>query len=182
MRAYSDLMSVPQYIPSWSMPNRSKSPATMIVIKQKKLQIIHLVLLTLVHHLCTPFCFHCLGPVFQPHLHCLSMNRRSAKHLPLVVESGVLKKESTASPRVTRVGSLDLATTMIILQALTRLQQITTIIISNENCTLHFSAVLSLLHPLISTSSPVVSFIRHGSPLVTFEVSVLGLQVGGNAR
>ena len=144
-------------------------------MEQKMLQVIHLVLLTLVHHLCTPFCFHCLGSALHPsRLHSLLMYRRSAKHIPIVVGSGILKKESTASPKVTRVGSRDLTTVITIQQALTRLQQITTIIIFNENYTLHISAIFSLLHPLISTSSPVVSFTRHGWPLMTFEASSLG--------
>jgi len=146
----------------------------MIVIEQKKLQVIHLFLLTLVRHLCTPFFFHCLGPVFQPHLHSLSTNSRSAKHVPLVVGSGVLKKESTASPKVTRIGSRDLTTAATIQIALTRLQQITTIMMSSENCTLHFSFVISLLHPAISTSPTVLSFTHHGSPLVRFVVGLLG--------
>ena len=154
----------------------------MRIIEQRKLQVIHLLLLALVHHLCTPFCFHCLGCVLHPRLHSLSMNCRSAKHMLTVVGSGILKKESIASPKVTSVDSRDLTITVTIQQALTKLQQITTIMISNENCTLHFSAVLSLLHPLISTSSPVVSFIDHGSPLVTFDISLLGSVVHEPAR
>ena len=71
----------------------------IIATEQNKLQVIHLVPLAPVHHLRTPFCFHSL-----------SMNRRSAKHIPIVVESGILKKESIASPKVTEVGSRDLIT------------------------------------------------------------------------
>ena len=178
--AYIDLRSVFRSSPSDFIPNRSNTTAAMIVVEQKKLQAIHLFLLTLVHHLCAPFCFHCLGPVFHPCLHSRSMNCRSAKHIPIVVGSGTLKKESTASPKVTRVGSRDLKIVIIIPQALTRLQQITTIIMSRENCTLHFSLVISLLHPAISTSPTVLSFTHHGSPLVKFVAGSLGSQQSGD--
>jgi len=161
-----DRMSVAEYFPSFAIPSPNNTPVAMIVIEKKKLQIIHLLLLTLVHHLCIPLCFHCLGPVVHPCLHSLLMNCRLAKHIPMVVGSGTLKKESIASPKVTRVGSRGLMTAMTIQQALTRLQQITTIMMSSENCTLHFSSVISLLHPAISTSPTVSSFTRHGSPLV----------------
>ena len=148
-----------------------------MVIEQKKLQIIHLFLLTLVHHLCAPFCFHSLGPALHRRLQFLPIYRRSAKHMSIVVGSGFLKKESTASPRVTRVGSLDLTTAMTIQQALTRLHQITTIMIPSENRTLHFSSVISLLHPATSISSPALSFTRHASPLVKFAVGSLVLHL-----
>ena len=147
-------MSVLRDFRSWPIPFPSNTPVMIIAIKQKKLQVIHLFLLTLVHHLCIPFRFHCLGPALDPCLHSLLVNRRSAKHMPIVVGSGILKKESIASPKVTRVGSRDLTTVITIQQALTRLQQITAIRIPSENCTLHFSATLSLLHPLISNTSP----------------------------
>ena len=169
-------MSVLQYFPSRTIPNRSETPAAMIIIKQKKLQAIHLVLLALVHHLCTPF-FHSLGPVVHPRSHSRLMNCRSAKHIPMVVWSGVLKKESTASPRVTIVGSRKLTTVITMQQALTQLQQMTMTMTYTRKITLQFSAIFSLLHPLITTSSPVVSLIPHGSPFVTFDVSSLGLHV-----
>ena len=174
-KAHIDLMSVLNTSPSCRIPNRSNTPATIIVIEQRKLQVIHLVLLALVHHLCASSWLHSLGPVLHPRLHSLSMNRRSAKHIPFVVESGILKKESIASPKVTRVGSRDLTTAIIILEALIRLQHTTTIMIPSENCTLHFSGVLSLLHPIISLSPILGRSICHGSPLVTFEASSLGL-------
>src|SRR5437879_13338805 len=120
---YIDLMSMLPWFPSLTNPIRSNTPATMIIIAQKKLHVIHPVLLTLVHHLCTPFFFHCLGPALNPRLHSLLINHRSAKHIPLVVRSGILRKDSTASPNVTRVDSRDLTTAMTILQALTRFQQ-----------------------------------------------------------
>ena len=142
----------------------------MIVIAKKKLHVIHLVLLMLVHHLCTPFCFHCLGPVLHPRLHSRSMNRRSAKHIPLVVGSWILKKESIASPKVTKVGSRDLTIVIIIAHALIRLQQITAIMIPSENCTLHLSSTISLLHPLTSTSSPVMSVNTHGRLFAAIEL------------
>ena len=167
--AYIDLMSVFNTLPSCWIPNRSNTTETMIVIANKTLQVIHLALLTLVHHLCAPFCFHWLGPVLRPCVHSSSMNHRSAKHIPLVVGSEVLKKELMASPRVTSVGSRDLIIVIIIAHALTRLQQITTIMIPSENCTLHFSSTISLLHPLTSTSSSL-SVTRHGSPFATIEV------------
>ena len=168
--AHIDLRSVLQTFLSDCIPCASNTARRMRFIEKKKLQIIHLVLLTLVHHLCPPFCFHCLGPDLHPRLHSFLMNLRSAKHIPIVAGSGNLKNESTASPKVTRVGSRDLTTVMIIQQALTRLQQITTIMMSSENCTLHFSGVLSLLHSAISTSS-VGSFTRHGSPFFRPEAS-----------
>ncbi|KAG0632563.1 hypothetical protein HOY80DRAFT_1067793 [Tuber brumale] len=143
-----------------------------------KLQVIHLVLLTLVHHLCTAFFFHHLGPAL-PSPHSRFMNRRSAKHTPIVVESRILRKESIASPNVARAGSRDLTTAMTILHALTRLQQITATILPTENCTLHISdlGVLSLLHQLISTSPPVEKCIRHGTPFATLETRSLGLHL-----
>ena len=170
--AHIDLMSVLNESPSCRIPNRSNTPAAIIVIEQRKLQVIHLVLPTLVHHLCTPLCFHSLGPVLHPRLHSRSMNRRSAKHIPLVVGSGILKKESIASPMVAKAGSRDRTTVIIIAHALTRLQKITAIMIPNENCTLQFSLVISLLHPLISTSSPVSSVTSHGCPFATIELSL----------
>src|SRR5205807_1586522 len=126
---YIDLMSVLKEFPSVTIPIRRNAPAAITAIKHTKLQTIHLVLLTLFHHLCTLFCFHSLGLVRHPRLHSLSTNRRSAKHIPIVVGSGILRKESTASPNVTSVGSRDLTTAMIIQQALIRLQQITAIMI-----------------------------------------------------
>ena len=98
-QAYIDLRSVLQTYPSVIIPIASNTPATTIVSKQNKLQVIHLVLLTLTDHLCTPFCFHRFGPILCPSLHCLSINSRLAKHIPCVVGSGILKKESTASPK-----------------------------------------------------------------------------------
>ena len=172
-------MSVLRNSRSWPIPNTSNTPAMMITIELKKLQIIHLLLLTLAHHLCIPFRFHGLGPALDPRIHSLSMNRRSAKHMSTVVGSGMLKKESIASPKVTRVGSLDLTTVMIIPPALTRLQQITAIMIPSENYTLHFSSTFSLLHPVISISSHGVIFISHGSPLATLGGTSLGLHLVG---
>ena len=179
--AYIDLMSVlKKEFRSWPIPHPSSTPVTIIAIEQKKLHVIHLVLLTLVHHLCTPFCFHGLGPALHPRFHSLLMNRRSAKHIPIVVGSGILKKESIASPKVTRVGSLDLTTATTILQALIRLQQTTAIMIPSENCTLHFSGTLSLLHLVISaiTASPgLMNNTSHGNPLATLEVISLALHL-----
>jgi len=86
----------------------------MIMAHQEKLQVIHLVLLTLVHHLCTPFCFHLLGPALDRCFHSLLINHLPAKHIPIVVGSGILKNESIASPKVTKVGSRDLTTVIII--------------------------------------------------------------------
>ena len=175
-------MSVLMYSRSMPIPYPSNTPVTMIAIKQKRLQVIHLVLLTLLHHLCTPFCFHCLGLALEPRIHSFSMNRRSAKHIPIVVWSGILKNESIASPKVTRVGSRDLTTAMTMQQALTRLQQITAIIIPSENCTLHLPATLSLLHLFTSTISPTLTSTNHGSPLPTLEVTLLELHLDGIPR
>ena len=176
-QTYRDLMSVLSNFRSWPIPFPSNTPVMIMAIEQKRLQVIHLVLLTLVHHLCIPFRFHCLGPALDPCLHSLLMNRRSAKHIPIVVGSGILKNESIASPKVTRVGSRDLTTAMTMQQALTRLQQITAIMIPSENCTLHFPSIFSLLHPIISTTSPGSIFTSHGIPLSTLEASLFVLHL-----
>jgi len=68
-RAHKDLMSVLEESRSCIIPNPSSTLAVIIGIEQKKVQVIHLVLLTLVHHLCAPFCFHCLGPALDPRFH-----------------------------------------------------------------------------------------------------------------
>jgi len=151
-RAYRDLISVLMNSLIMAIPDPSKTPVMMIATERNKLQVIHLVLLTLAHHLCTPFRFHFLGSVLDPRLHSLLIN--------------CLKKESIASPNVASVGSRDLTTVMTIQQALTRLQQITAIMIPSENCTLHLSSTLSFLHAFISTStsSPIISLTSHGRP------------------
>jgi len=176
-QALRNLVSVLTNFLSSPIPNPSNRAVVMIAVEQKTLQVIHLVLLTLVHHLCILFCFHRLGPALDLRIHSLSINHRSAKHIPVVVRSGILKKESIASPKVTRVGSRDLATAMTIQLALTRLQQITTIMIPSENRTLHLSATLSLLHPVTSASSPVPTSTTHGNPLANLEAISLGLHL-----
>ena len=49
--AHKDFMSVLALFRSWFIANASSTPEAMIAIEQKKLQVIHLVLLAPVHHL-----------------------------------------------------------------------------------------------------------------------------------
>jgi len=161
-RACKDFIYLLSLSPSCFIPNLSSIPAVMIATEQKELQVMHLGLLAPVHHLCTPFCFHCLGPALDARFHSVSINRRSAKHIPIVLESGILKKESIVSPKVTNVGSRDLPTVIIILHTLTRVQPITAIMIPSENSILHPSFVISLLHWLTSTTSPPLRVTSQG--------------------